>query len=53
MGSGVLWFQALTRDSPMIIQGGGAMLFGGALFVVTSLLVRSEELVLLRDIVKR
>lgn len=53
MGSGVLWFQALALDSPMIIQAGGAMLFGGTLFVATSLLLRSEELVLLRDIVKR
>lgn len=53
MGSGVLWFQALALDSSMIIQAGGAMLFGGVLFVVTSLLLRSEELMLLRDIVKR
>ena len=48
MGLGVYWFGELTRGSHILIRSGGAMVLGGTLYLATSLLLRSEEVGVLR-----
>jgi len=48
MGLGVYWFGELTRGSHILIRSGGAMVLGGTLYLATSVLLRSEEVGVLR-----
>ncbi len=43
MSIGVSWFGGIVPGSSILVRGGGAILFGGAVYVVASLLLRSEE----------
>lgn len=53
MGVGILWYEMLATASQVLVRGGGAILVGGVIFVAASFLLRSEELIVLRGIVKR
>jgi putative peptidoglycan lipid II flippase len=44
MAAGLLAFARWTEDSHILVQGGGAVLVGGLLFLLASLALRSDEL---------
>lgn len=50
MGLGVCWFDGFTQGSHILIRGGGALVLGGTVYLVVSLLLRSEEVSALRGI---
>jgi putative peptidoglycan lipid II flippase len=50
MGCGVYWFDGLAQGSHILVRGGGAMVLGGAIYLVASILLRAEEVAALRKI---
>jgi hypothetical protein len=48
MGLGVYWFAELTPGIHTLVRGTGAIALGGVLYVAMSLLLRSEEVSVLR-----
>jgi hypothetical protein len=53
MGVAILWFATWTAASSALLQGGGAVIIGGILFLAVSAATRSDELRALRSIFRR
>jgi len=53
MGFGAYWFAAWARGSHILLRGGGAVILGGILFLAASLVLRSEEIGALKEILRR
>jgi len=53
MGVVILWFATWTASSSALLQAGGAVIIGGMLFLTVSAAARSDELRVLRSVVKR
>jgi len=53
MAVGLVLFARWTEGSHMVVRAGGSVLVGGALFLVASLALRSDELRVLRMVFKR
>jgi putative peptidoglycan lipid II flippase len=53
MAAGLLVYARWTAGSHVLVQAGGAILVGGILFLLASLVLRSDELTVLRTSLKR
>jgi putative peptidoglycan lipid II flippase len=53
MAAGLLLYARWTAGSHVLVQAGGAILVGGILFLLASLVLRSDELAALRTSLKR
>lgn len=53
MGLGVSWYAAWTADAHVLVRGGGSIVLGAAFFLGVSLVLRSEELGILRRLLPR
>ncbi len=53
MGLAALWFSAFSHGSHILVRAAGAMLLGAVLFLIGSLLLRSNELRALRLLIRR
>jgi len=53
MGLGVSWYAAWTAEAHVLVRAGGSIAVGAALFVGVSLVVRSEEVRILKGVLRR